>query len=60
MEYKMLKEGFFICPNRVLSGLSDPYTLYVRPSSNSQNQFDENFLMDSNRWFFMFGDFQVY
>jgi len=58
MEYKILKkEGFFICPNRVRP---DPHTLCVRPSSNSQNQFDENMLMDSNSWFFMFGDFHVY
>lgn len=58
MEYKILrKEGFFICPNRLRP---NPYTLCVRPSSNSQNQFDENMLMDSNNWLFMFGDFQVY
>jgi hypothetical protein len=58
MEYRILKkEGFFICPNRVRP---DPHTLCVRPSSNSQNQFDENMLMDSNSWFFMFGDFHIY
>jgi hypothetical protein len=58
MEYRILKkEGFFICPNRVRP---DPHTLCVRPSSNSQNQFDENMLLYSNSWFFMFGDFHIY
>jgi hypothetical protein len=58
IEYKILrKEGFFICPNRLRP---NPYTLCVRPSTNGQNQFDTNMLMDSTRWLFMFGDFQVY
>jgi hypothetical protein len=58
MEYMLLrKEGFFICPQRLRP---NPYILCVRPSSKIEYQFDTSVLIDSKRWSFMFGDFQVY
>jgi hypothetical protein len=58
MEYTLLRKiGFFICPQWLRP---NPYILCVRPSSNNQYQIDISTLVDSKRWSFMFGDFQVY
>ena len=57
-EYRILrKEGFFICPQRIRP---NPFILCVKPIYKTQNQFDMNMFMDSNRWYFMFGDYQVF
>lgn len=57
-EYRILrKEGFFICPERIRP---NPFTLCIKPFHDKQNQFDINTIMDSNRWYFMFGDYQVF
>jgi len=57
-EYGLLRsEGFFICPGRIRPY---PYILCVRPSNNDGNQFDANTIIDSNRWLFTFGDFQLH
>lgn len=57
-EYGLLKsEGFFICPERIRPY---PYTLCVRPSNSNGNQFDTNMIIDSKRWLFTFGDFQLH
>jgi GNAT superfamily N-acetyltransferase len=51
------KEGFFVCPKRIRP---NPFVLCMKPFYNKQNQFDMTMMMDSNRWYFMFGDFQVF
>jgi GNAT superfamily N-acetyltransferase len=58
IEYQLLrKEGFFICPKRIRP---NPFILCIKPFHDNQNQFDTTIMMDSNRWYFMFGDFQVF
>jgi hypothetical protein len=57
-EYGLLRgEGFFICPDRIRPY---PYILCVNTSNNNGTQFDTNMIMDSNRWLFTFGDFQLH
>jgi hypothetical protein len=57
-EYGLLRsEGFFTCPERLRPY---PYTLCVRPSNSNANQFDTNMIIDSKRWQFTFGDFQLH
>ena len=57
-EYGLLRsEGFFICPEWIRPY---PYTLCVRPSNKNGNQFDTNMMIDSKRWLFTFGDFQLH
>ena len=57
-EYKSLKHlGFFTCPQFVRP---NPFALYVKPLDIEGPQHDRKYLMDSNNWFFMFGDYQVY
>ena len=57
-EYGLLRsEGFFICPERIRPY---PYTLCVRPSNSNENLFDTNMILDSKRWQFNFGDFQLH
>ena len=50
-------EGFFVCPMRVRP---NPFILCMKPIYDKRIQFDTNVLMDPNRWYFMFGDFQVF
>jgi hypothetical protein len=57
-EYRILrKEGFFICPQSIRP---NPFILCIKPIYNRQYQYHVNVLMDSNRWYFMFGDYQVF
>jgi hypothetical protein len=51
------KEGFFVCPKRIRP---NPFILCMKPLYNKQNQFDTATMTDSRRWYFMFGDFQVF
>jgi GNAT superfamily N-acetyltransferase len=58
VEYDILRrEGFFVCPMRIRP---NPFTLCIKPFYDKRTEFDTNILKDSNRWYFMFGDFQVY
>ncbi len=51
------KEGFFVCPKRIRP---NPFILCMKPFHDKQNQINTNIMMDPNRWYFMFGDFQVF
>jgi GNAT superfamily N-acetyltransferase len=58
VEYRIFKEeGFFICPKWIRP---NPFVLCMKPSNNIQDEVDKIILMDSRKWFFMFGDFQVF
>jgi hypothetical protein len=57
-EYEMLKrESFFVCPQRIRP---NPFILYIKRVYEKYNQYDVKILTDSNRWQFMFGDYQVF
>jgi hypothetical protein len=51
------KQGFFVCPKRIRP---NPFILCMKTFYNKQNQFDTAMMTDSRRWYFMFGDFQVF
>lgn len=58
MDYRTLRrERFFVCPKRIRP---NPFVLCIKGFHDNQNQIDASILTDSRRWFFMFGDFQVF
>jgi hypothetical protein len=57
-EYRILRnEGFFTCPQRIRP---NPFILCIKPIYNKQIQYGMRVLMDPDRWYFMFGDYQAF
>jgi hypothetical protein len=55
-EYGLLKkEGFLLCPKRFRP---HPLTLCLKASGEGQNK--SSVLIESNNWFFMFGDYETF